>query len=231
MRRRAIIPGALALLFAAVFTFHATAARANDNARDAQQRIDAATHVVRDMQQDPHLARLLDRAQGVFIVPRYGKGAFIVGGHGGGGVVLMKHDGRWSDPAFFDIGGGSVGLQAGGSGGSVAMLLMTPHAVHQFMDNDRSWSLHGSAGLTVADYTGQEHAHAGGLPDDVIIWSNVRGLYGGLTAGVTHIGPNNDFDHAYYQERIGPREILTGQVRNHHANRLLDALATQVASK
>lgn len=229
MHRRIAIPGAIALL-AAVFAFNVQVARANDDATDAQQRIDAATHVVHEMRQDPHLARLLDRARGVFIVPHYGKGAFIVGGSGGPGVVMVKHDGRWSDPAFYNIGGASIGFQAGASGGSVAMLLMTDHAVHQFMDTDHRWSLRGGAGLTVAEYNGSEYARAGNL-HDVIIWSNVRGLYGGLTAAVTHIAPDKHMDRAYYGQPTGSREILMGQVRNHRANVLRDALGTQVASE
>lgn len=229
MHRRIAIPGAIALL-AAVFAFNVQVARANDDARDAQQRVDAAVHVVHEMKQDPHLASLLDRARGVYIIPRYGSGAFIVGGHGGVGVVLVKHDGRWSDPAFYNIGGASVGFQAGATGGSVAMLLMTDNAVRHFMDTDHRWTLSGGAGLTIAKYNGSQYARAGNL-QDVIIWSNVRGLYGGLTAGVTHIAPDKHMDRAYYDQKTDSHEILTGQVSNHHANGLRDALGTQVASK
>lgn len=229
MHRRIAIPGAIALL-AAVFAFNVQVARANDDARDAQQRVDAAAHVVHEMKQDTHLAQLLDRARGVYIVPHYGSAAFIVGGRGGPGVLMVKHDGRWSDPAFFDLSGASVGFQAGASGGSVAMLLMTDRAVHQFMDTNHRWTLRGGAGLTIAKYNGSEYLRANDV-HDVILWSNVRGLQGGLTAGVSHIAPGKDMDRAYYGQKTNAREILTGQVRNQQANVLRDALGTQVASK
>ncbi len=228
MQPRITVVAAAALLIAAG-ALSTPAARADD-ATVAQNRIDAAAHVVHEMKQDTHLARLIDDAQGVFIVPKFGKGGFIVGGQGGAGVVLVKHDGEWTDPAFYNIAGGSVGLQAGGSGGAVAMLLMTPRAVHQFRDTAHRWTLSGNAGLTIATYTGNEGAHTGPR-EDVIVWSNARGLYGGLTAGVTHISPDARIDHAYYHGDVGSREILTGQAQNRHANRLLDALGTRVASK
>jgi lipid-binding SYLF domain-containing protein len=227
MHRRTAIAGASALLFAA-FAFHSPVTRADDVSA-AQDRVNAAAQVVDQMKQNPHLAHLLNRAEGVFIVPRFGKGAFIVGGQGGAGVVLVKRHGDWTDPAFYNIGGGSVGLQAGGSGGSVAMLLMTHRAVRQFEDTDHRWSLNGGAGLTIAEYSGNEEAHTG--DHDVIVWSDVRGLYGGLTAGVTHISPDRHVDHAYYQRDVGSHEILSGQARNHQANVLRDALGTRVASE
>jgi SH3 domain-containing YSC84-like protein 1 len=227
MHRRIAIPAAMALSIA-LFVFHGPAALAS-NASAAQGHVNAAARVVNRMQQVPHLAHLLQRAHGVFIVPRYGKGGFIIGGQGGAGVVLVRNHGQWSDPAFYNIAGGSIGLQAGGGGGSVAMLLMTPQAVHQFESNQK-WSLHGNAGLTVANYSGRAGAHSGGA-SDVIIWSDVAGLYGGLTAGVTHISPDMQLDRAYYHGHTAPRRILMGAVHNSRANVLRDALATRVASK
>lgn len=228
MHQRFFALAAIPLLWVAT-ALAAPAARADDVSA-AQDRINAAAHVVDEMKQQPHLARLLEHAQGVFIIPRYGKGAFIVGGQGGAGVVLIRRHGAWSDPAFYDMGGGSIGLQAGGSGGAVAMLLMTRKAVHQFEDTDHKWSLNGGAGLTVAQYSGKEEVATGG-DRDVILWSDARGLYGGLTAGVTHISPDRHLDRAYYPGHAGSRQILMGQAANHQADVLREALGTRVASE
>ena len=209
----------------------ATAAYADSYDR-AQDRVGDSTRLIQQMKEDPNLAQLLSEARGVFIIPHYGKAGFIVGGQGGGGVVLAKRDDRWTDPAFFNIGGGSVGWQAGATGGSIVMMLMTPRAVDQFERSTGKWSLHAGADLTVVRYSGDLEATTRGH-NDIIVWTDTKGLYGGLTAGVTDITPDNRLDRDYYNDRVTPREILTGEVRTHQANAndLRDALSTRVAER
>ncbi|MGB6451854.1 MAG: lipid-binding SYLF domain-containing protein [Steroidobacteraceae bacterium] len=203
---------------------------AQADASDAQDRVNNAVKVVNEMQQDTHLAHLLERARGVFVIPHFAKGALIVGGEGGGGVVLARHAARWSDPAFFVVSGASIGAQAGGSGGAVAMLLMTPRALEKFESSTSKWSLSAGAGLTVVRYSGNVRART--VPrGDVIVWSDQEGLYGGLAASATDVMPEAKLDHAYYQKHVSPRQILTGEARNSNAAPLRDALIMRVASK
>ncbi len=201
-----------------------------DAYQDAQNRVNRSADLVNHMRQDPHLAQLLDQARGVFIIPKYAKGALFFGGQSGGGVALIKRNGRWSNPAFFRYSGTSFGFQAGGSGGSLVMMLMTPMAVRHFEDDSGKWSLSGSAGLNVAVYN---VAAEGTSParGDVIVWSDTRGLYGGLSAGVTGITPDLAMDSDYYHRKVDGREILAGTVSNNDANGLRDALAPRVAQR
>jgi lipid-binding SYLF domain-containing protein len=73
---------------------------------------EAAT-VVHKMQSQPDAAKLLDQAQGVFILPDYGRAAVGVGGAGGQGVLLAKQYGRWTGPVFYNVGSISLGRQDG----------------------------------------------------------------------------------------------------------------------
>jgi lipid-binding SYLF domain-containing protein len=200
----------------------APAAHATNHDQAAQRRVNAAIKVVDEMRENPGLTRLLERASGVFIVPRYGRGGFIVGGQSGGGVVLERHEDRWSYPAFFDIGGGSIGAQAGGEGGAVAMILMTPRAMHKFEHTRNTWALNASAGLTVVNWSDRAQADSGN--GDVVLWSDSQGLYAGLTASITDIRPDRKLDHAYYGRTANAREILSDQVKNPEANPLRHAL-------
>ena len=203
----------------------------NDAARDAKDRVADAVQTVNQLKQDPQLARELSRAKGGFVIAHYGKGALIVGGQGGGGVVLARRNGSWTDPAFFSLGGASIGAQAGGEGGSVVLLLMTDKAVNKFANSDNTWALNGNAGLTVVTWSGKQQAQAGN--GDVIVWTNTNGLYGGLTASVTDITPDKDMDKAYYGMPIDSQQILTGSVSPSAPNAapLRGALTTRVASK
>lgn len=201
----------------------------SSSARDAQDRVRDSVGIIDQMKQDPNLASLLERAKGVFIIPHYGKGAFIVGGQGGGGVVLAHRNGIWSSPAFFSIGGGSIGAQAGGEGGSIVMLLMTQKAVDKFANSNSTWALNGNAGLTVATWSGKAQAETGN--GDVILWANTSGLYGGLTASVTDITPDDNMNRAYYGRSVDARQILKGSTLSAKADSLRNALSTRVASK
>ena len=195
----------------------------------AQDRVNDALGLVRQMKENTALASVLRRAQGVFIIPHYGKGGFIVGGQGGGGVVLVNHDGEWTSPAFYSLSGGSIGAQAGGEGGAIAMILMTRRAVDRFENSSSGWSLNGNAGLTVVNWSGKAQANTS--RGDVILWSNASGLYGGLTASITHISPDTELDGAFYHRAVTSREILAGDVSSPRADRLRDALAARVASR
>ncbi len=198
----------------------------------AQDRVSDSAHLIQQMKQDPNLGQLLTESRGVFIIPHYGQAGLIVGGQGGGGVVLAKRDDRWTDPAFFNIGGGSIGAQAGASGGSIVMMLMTRRAADQFERSKGKWSLHAGADLTVVRYSGDLTATTRGH-NDIIVWTDSRGLYGGLTAGVTDITPDNRLDRDYYHDGVTSRMILTGSVKTHqpNANDLRDALSTRVAER
>lgn len=198
-------------------------------AHSALDRVSDAVNVVRQMKRNPALAAVLQGAKGVFIIPHYGRGGFIVGGQGGGGVVLVKHDGDWSSPAFYSLGGGSIGAQAGGEGGAVAMILMTSKAVRRFENSSGGWSLNGNAGLTVVNWSGKTQANTG--RGDVIVWTNAHGLYGGLTASLTHISPDVKMDRAYYGRPVTSKDVLAGNIGSRNAAPLRDALASRVASR
>lgn len=204
----------------------------SDAARSAQDRVTDAVSLVQQMKQDPALAAVLERAKGIFIVPHYGKGGLIVGGQGGGGVVLVKHESGWSSPAFYSVAGGSIGAQAGGEGGAIAMILMTQKAVDRFQNSTRGWSLNGSAGLTVVNWSGKTQANTDyNGRNDVILWTNTSGLYGGLTVGVKEVSPDLEMDRAYYQRPVSSAEILAGNINSPYADTLRNALASRVASR
>jgi len=192
----------------------------------AQSHVEDALQAVQRMMQDPRLAALLDQAKGVLIVPRYTQGAMIIGGNGGIGVLLAHRRGSWTDPVFYRVGGVSIGLQAGGARGPLAMLLMSDKAVEQFQNDLSTWSLGGRAGLTVASFSDQKQ-HPGSL--DVIVWSGVKGLFGGLAFSATDVTPDETANHAYYRSPVAPLQILVGAVSNPGAQPLRNALATHVA--
>ena len=103
----------------------------------ATKHVDDALAVVKQMESDATMRKLLQDASGIFIVPTYGRAALGIGAHGGAGVLLVKKaSGNWTDPIFYNIGGINIGAQAGAQAGSVAFVLNNEKAVQRFTDKN-----------------------------------------------------------------------------------------------
>lgn len=192
-------------------------------AQSATRRVSDALGVVRQLEAEPHMKRLLQQAKGVLIVPSYGRAALGVGAHGGAGLLLLKRaDGAWSGPAFYDLGGLTLGLQAGAEGGAIAMVLNNDKAVNEFMKKN-NFSLSAEAGLTVVNWSRLAQGSAG--TGDVVAWSGTKGLFGDAVAvGVNDIRFNQALTNAYYGRTLSPRDIADGSVSNPQAQPLQQAL-------
>lgn len=212
-----------------------TGSRAANDAADAQERVEKAATVVDRMRSEPMADALLREAKGVLVVPEYGKAAWIVGGQGGVGVLTARRGtDRWSDPAFYTLGGLSIGLQAGGEVGPIAFILMTDKAVRQFEERTHRFSLGADAGLTVVAFSDQaDIASTNGAPADVVAWSGAKGLFGGVSIGATDVVVNSALNGTYYHNlEVTPPEILADDVNAPASSGVLkSALETRVASK
>jgi len=220
---------ACAALFAAVaFAAQPALAAGKSDEHSAEQRVQKSVGVVQKMKADSKISGVLRQAKGVLIVPDYGKVAFGVGGRGGTGVLVAKQaNGKWSDPAFYNTGEASVGLQAGVEGGSVAFLLMSDKALDQFKQNNHI-SLNADAGLSIVDWSAKGQAST--TKGDVIVWSDTKGLFAGASVGISDLTLSKDETQAYYGgQPVTPRDLLAGntQVRAPAtANQLKQALTS-----
>jgi lipid-binding SYLF domain-containing protein len=190
----------------------------------AAKHVNDAVAVVHRMESEPGLSNLVQQAKGVFIVPTYRRLALGIGGSGGTGVLLAKRDnGAWSDPAFYNIGGISVGAQAGAEGGPIVMVLNNDKAVNRFMEKN-NFSLSADAGLTVVNWAKVAQGTVGA--GDVVVWAGTKGLFGNVAAiGVNGIRFNQDETSAYYHQTVSARDIASGTVKNPQADTLKQALA------
>jgi SH3 domain-containing YSC84-like protein 1 len=187
----------------------------------AQQLVDEAVAVVNKMKSDPKLATLMKQAKGIYIVPKFGRGALIAGAKGGVGLATFRQDDKWSDPAFFDFGAISLGPQAGVSGGPIAFLLMKPNAVRSFRTGN-NFALNADAGLSIFTYSSDVQASWG--KGDIFMWSDNPGLYAGATVSVSDIAWDTENNHAYYGDDPTVAKILSGSAKNAASDELKNAL-------
>ena len=150
---------------------------------------------------------LLDKAEAVAVFPGVLKGGLIVGGRGGSGVISRRVANGWSAPAFFDLGGGSVGLQIGVASTDYVLLFMNEHAVDSLLSDKFELGGEGSA---AAGPVGRSASASTDLKlnAQILSYSRSRGAFAGLELKGVVIKPDNDDNAQVYG--MTARDILTG---------------------
>jgi len=192
-----------------------TAGTRAEESIEATRLIGEAVRVVQRMEGDPELKELMQRAEGVFIAPDYGRAGLIIGGKGGAGVLVPKRDGAWKDPVFYNIGGINIGAQAGVATGPIAMLMMNNEALNRFRQVN-NFALDADAALSIVNYSTRAQGFAG--KGDVIVWSDTKGAYAGANVGLTGIRFDADRTSAFYNRKVTPQEVLDGKMTTPQAN-------------
>lgn len=201
-----------------------TSTRAERQEATARRHVTDAVAVVRALDAEPRMRTLLQQCKGVFIVPNYGRAALAVGASGGTGVLVVRRaGGEWSSPAFYNMGGLSIGLQAGAQGGSLALLLMNDKAINEFVKKN-NFSLNAKAGLTVINWGRMAQGSAG--TGDVVAWSGTKGLFGDLaTVEINDVRYNQNLTNAYYRRTLAVSDVIGGAAANTQAEPLIRELA------
>lgn len=181
-------------------------------ASEPQRVIDKARIVVDAFLDDPDFAKMrvyVQNAYGVLIIPDLLKGGFFIGAEHGTGVLLARdpQSGAWSEPAFYDIYGGSFGLQMGGQSSDAVFTLMNPGAVEKLLN--ARFKLGADASVAVGEIGARVGAgttvHFG---EDVYVFARNKGLYGGLALDGTYAKPLLDWNQAYYGQPLTPEQIV-----------------------
>jgi lipid-binding SYLF domain-containing protein len=204
----------------------AVPAMADDKAK-AQDVVDKMAESFNNLRADPNMSWFrsnLKNAKAVMILRQFRAG-FIIGASGGSGVMLSHNDqGKWSDPAFYGMGTGSIGFQIGAEGSEVALLIMTEKG------RDAMLSTEVKLGGDVSVAAGPVGAGAKAATTDVLSFSRSKGVYGGVSVEGMVISPRGKLNHAYYDGEVSPLDILVNQkVHNPGASELVTAV-TQLAS-
>jgi len=146
--------------------------------------IDNSLKVLTEVQSMPDLQVpdwLLQRAEGIAILPEVVKAGIGIGGRGGTGVLLVRHsDGSWSNPLFVGLGAGSFGFQFGIQAADVVLVFTTRKSVEGISDG--KVTLGGDA-AAVAGPVGRSASAATSvtLDAEVYSYSRAKGLFAGVS--------------------------------------------------
>ena len=216
--------------FAGIFcvTFLAVAPQ-QAAANEAQKLIDDATSMVRSMLADDEWAdfhKLLKDARAVVLVPDFLEAGFLVGGAGGQCLVIARSDPdqSWSAPSFCLVGEASIGLQVGFQKSEMIMLVMNDQALVEIAEGTAKFG--GEAGLAVGMVgAGIKGTTTLNFDKDIYAFARNQGLYGGIVIDGGWIGPDRDYNQAYYGRAVTARHILIDRrVANPATNQLIAAL-------
>ena len=204
---------------------------ARAQASNAQVAIDRATAVVEQLRTGPgappNMGELLHRERGIMIFPELVKASFIVGAQGGSGVLLSRDaaTNTWSYPAFYVLGAGSVGLQAGAQLSRVVFIIMNDRALNALMADE--FKVGAEAGIAIVTLgAGAEASTTSAAGADIFAFGQAMGLYGGIALQGGIIKPRLVYDHDYYGPSVRAQDIVLAlTARNPGADALRNALA------
>ena len=173
--------------------------------KEAQKAADVFTEIMNVPDQSiPQ--KLLDKAEAVAIFPGVLKAGFIFGGRAGDGVISRRVKGGWSAPAFFNLAGGSVGLQIGASKTDFVLLFMNQEALSGLLQDKFEIGGEGSVAAGPVGRSASASTDAQ-LKAGIISYSRSKGLFAGLEIKGVVISPDNNDNLAAYGKKAA--EILS----------------------
>lgn len=207
---------------------------AADEKMEATQLVEKAQMTLQNFMCDENMGAfrdLIKKADGVLIFPDLIKGAFFIGASGGSGVLLVKDKttGGWSEPAFYTLGGASLGLQIGGQSSEVVLLAMTQRGVTSFLSN--SFKLGADAGAAAGPIGLGASAATANLSADILSFARSKGLYGGISLDGAVVATREGLNTAYYGRKVSPTDILIRhEAKNPKSHELIQTASRSIAS-
>jgi len=197
---------------------------------EQQQLVERSRLVLDAFQRDPTFKDVrvyVQNAYAVLIMPDVLKAGFLLGVNYGTGILLVRdpQTGEWGEPAFFTLGGGSLGLQIGVQASDMIFTIMNEGAVAKLLAHGVKFGA--DAGIAAGPFGASVGAATTtNVGEDVYVWGMSQGLFGGFWVDGTLVLPDDRWNEAYYGRPIQPEEIVRQRkvVASSEVNALHDSL-------
>ena len=150
---------------------------------------------------------ILEKAQGIVVIPSTVKGALLIGGQRGKGVMSAKSAKGWSAPAFVTLTGGSLGFQIGGQATDIVLVVVNERGLTNLAQN--TFKIGGDASVAAGpvgreatastDYKMQAH---------ILSYSRSRGLFAGVSLAGSTIRADRDANERIYGVGYSTQNIV-----------------------
>jgi lipid-binding SYLF domain-containing protein len=200
-----------------------------DDKNEADIRVLEAAQVLKDIMKEEGGGIppwLLKKAKAVAIFPGMLKAGFVVGANLGWGVVTARMpDGGWSAPAFFTMGGGSLGFQIGAQSIDLILVMPTDKGVKGLLENRVKFGTNLAVTAGPVGRQAEASLSDASLTADVYSYSRTKGLFAGVSLEGMGLNFDDQTTKNYYGQLYPVGDILSGKVKApDNALRLLAAL-------
>jgi SH3 domain-containing YSC84-like protein 1 len=223
-----MISAARRIAACAVLLLVAACAQPVSSPTEQQIKVDEARITFDKLITHPDFGELPDfvrRSKAVLIFPSLIKGGVVIGGESGTGLLVVRDANRgWSDPAFYTIAAGSLGLQLGGQISESVFTIMNERALNALIDNQFKF---GGDISVAAGPSGKRTGSAAttNFGSDVYSFALTEGLFGGVSFEGAAVLKRDSWNTAYYGQGATPYAIvIQRKFTNPNSRTLLSAL-------
>jgi len=203
----------LLLILVAVFTIMFFKSIPLEAAGNEEAKINDAIEVLEEIMAIPEKGippALLNDADGIAVIPGVIKAGLVVGGrHGSGIMVVRDREGRWSNPSFVTITGGSIGWQIGVQSADIILVFRSKRSINNMMKGKFTLG----ADTSIAAGPVGRHLEAGTdveLKAEILSYSRSRGLFVGLSLEGAALQIDDDANADFYDNKaVKASDILT----------------------
>ena len=200
-----------------------------DDASEAKSTVEKATATVNAFAADkdfPTLHALLKKAKGVLVYPLVVEGGFVIGAAGGTGVLLVRDEktGNFSAPAFYTMGGLSIGFLAGGQAAETMLVVNTQKALDSLLST--KVKLGGDASIAAGPKGAGANAT---FTEDFISYSKSKGVFANMSLNGQVIAVRDSLNSAFFGKPVTPVDILVKQSVSNPAAAPLQAALKSMA--
>jgi len=175
-----------------------------------QERIIKATTVVKNFgtMEESIPSQLMEKAEGIIVIPGLINGGFMVGGKRGRGMAMVKNDdGTWSDPVFVTLTGGSFGLQIGVQSVDLVMVFLNKSTLLNIGTGE--FTLGGDVSVAAGPLGRSSTATTDTkLEAEVYSYSRSKGIFAGISLSGAQLDVDKIANAGFYKKEVSAADIF-----------------------
>lgn len=186
------------LLLSVIFLFAESASAQSKQT----QKLDASVRVIQEFGKlrESIPQQLLQKTEGIIIIPGLINAGFGIGGKRGKGVAMIKNEnGTWSNPVFLTMTGGSLGFQIGVQSVDLVLVFLNKSSLLDI--GKSSFTLGGD--ISVAAGPVGRTSSAGTdykLESEVYSYSRSKGLFAGISLSGSALDVDQNANDSFYAD-------------------------------
>lgn len=180
-----------------------------------EKKVEDAINVLTEIMKIPEEGlpvSLLNNAYGVAVIPNVIKVGFVLGGRLGHGILVTKgDDGKWSNPSFITLSGGSFGFQIGAQSTDIILIFKSEKSIEGIING--KFTLGADAAVAAGPVGRQAEMSTDiYMKAEIFSYSRNRGLFAGLALEGSALSIDTDSNKYFYNnESVSTRDILSGR--------------------